>query len=114
MILSAARLRVRAALAVAMLASLSAPADIIWGGGNNVSWTTAVNWNFGSGFLQLRPVNNGTANNVMPAVNGLVQTPTVDISYSINSLTFNNDFGSDRFVVVARFYGLNRRSSYAC
>ena len=106
MILSAARLRAFAALAVAMLASLSAPAGSIWsGGGNNVRWTTVANWIFGSGFLRLRPVNNGPANNATPAVIGLVQTPIVDPFHSINSLTFNNEFGSDRFAVLARSMG---------
>ena len=48
--------------------------------------------------FQFPPPNNGMANIVMPAMNGLVQTPVLDTPYSINSLTFNS--GDGRFVML--------------
>jgi T5SS/PEP-CTERM-associated repeat protein/autotransporter-associated beta strand protein len=35
-----------------------------------------------------------------PAVTGLVQTPIIDVPYSIGSLTFNSDGGNGRFVIL--------------
>jgi autotransporter-associated beta strand protein len=96
------RLRRTMELVLVGLACASAEAGETWdGGGSNDYWTTGANWN-GIGFppLQLPPPNNGAANIVMPAVTGLVQTPIVDVPYSINSLTFNADSGSGRFVIL--------------
>ena len=85
-------------LAVVTLTCASVSAGTIWdGGGANDYWTTGANWN-GIKFLQTPPANNGTANIVMPAMNGLVQTPIVNVPYSINSLTFNS--GNGRFVIL--------------
>jgi T5SS/PEP-CTERM-associated repeat protein len=89
--------RITAFLAVA-LAGRALRAGTIWdGGGANDYWTTGANWNGGPGF-QFPPPNNGTANIVMPAMNGLVQTPILDTPYSINSLAFNS--GDGRFVML--------------
>jgi autotransporter-associated beta strand protein len=68
------------------------------GGGANDNWSNGLNWN-DAGMFKFPPPNNGTANIVMPSVGGLVQTPIVNVPYSINSLTFNN--GDGRFVILA-------------
>ncbi len=86
-----------AALAVVALTCTPVAAGTIWdGGGTNDNWTTGANWN-ALKLKQFAPPNNGTANIVMPAINGLVQTPLVNVPYSINSLKFNN--GNGRFVI---------------
>jgi T5SS/PEP-CTERM-associated repeat protein/autotransporter-associated beta strand protein len=87
-----------ALLAMAMLSSSSFAAINIWdGGGSNDHWTTGANWFalFGPG---ASPPNNGTADIVFPSTGGLVQTPIVDVPYSINSLAFGS--GDGRFVVL--------------
>jgi T5SS/PEP-CTERM-associated repeat protein len=95
--------RAAAALVLAGIFSPALPAGETWdGGGSNDNWTNGANWNaLGPFMIQIPPPNNGTANIVMPAVTGLVQTPIVDVPYSINSLTFNSDGGSGRFVILA-------------
>ena len=75
-----------------------APAFDIWdGGGANDNWTTDANWFalFGPGTA---PVNDGTADIRFIASGGLVQTPIVDVPYSINSLLFGD--GDGRFVIL--------------
>ncbi|MDZ4658739.1 MAG: hypothetical protein SH868_14280 [Bythopirellula sp.] len=87
-----------AALAVVALTCASVSAGTIWdGGGANDYWTTGANWN-GLKSQQVAPPNNGTADIVLPAINGLVQTPLVNVPYSIKSLRFDN--GNGRFVVL--------------
>ena len=78
------------------------PAGNTWdgGGGSNNNWTYGPNWNPATGDFQFPPINNGTADIVMPAVTGVVQTPLVDVPYSIKSLTFNSDGGNGRFVIL--------------
>ncbi len=89
--------RIAAFLAIAIFGA-ALRAGTIWdGGGSNDYWTTGANWNGVPGF-QFSPPNNGTANIVMPAMNGLVQTPILDTPYSINSLTFSS--GDGRFVML--------------
>jgi T5SS/PEP-CTERM-associated repeat protein/autotransporter-associated beta strand protein len=83
---------------MAGLGSSSFAAINIWdGGSSNDNWTSGGNWFtlFGPG---LAPANDGTADIIMPASGGLVQTPIVDVPYSIDSLTFNN--GDGRFVIL--------------
>ena len=87
-----------AALAVVALTCASVSAGTIWdGGGTNDYWTTGANWN-GLKFQQVAPPNNGTADIVLPGINGLVQTPLVNVPYSIKSLKFDN--GNGRFVIL--------------
>ena len=87
-----------AALWLILSASPAAAGETWDGGGSNDNWTTGANWDASVSF-QFPPPNNGTANIVMPAMGGLVQTPIVNVPYSINSLTFAN--GDGRFVVLA-------------
>nr|MBA3481978.1 hypothetical protein [Pirellulales bacterium] len=80
------------------LSSVAQGAFSIWdGGGSNDNWTTGANWLdiLGPGAA---PANNGTADIVFPAAGGLVQTPLVNVPYSINSLQFAN--GNGRFVIL--------------
>ncbi|MEX2310055.1 MAG: hypothetical protein WD738_20960 [Pirellulales bacterium] len=94
----------RAAITLVLVGLLSATgqAGTTWdGGGSDDNWTTGANWNTTLTVPpQIPPPNNGTANIVMPAVTGLVQTPIVNVPYSINSLTFNSDGGNGRFVIL--------------
>jgi hypothetical protein len=87
-----------ALLAMAVLGLSSFAAINPWdGGGSNDNWTNGANWFalFGPGAA---PPNNGTANIVMPASGGLVQTPIIDVPYSIDSLAFGN--GDGQFVIL--------------
>jgi T5SS/PEP-CTERM-associated repeat protein/autotransporter-associated beta strand protein len=88
-------------VALTLFSSVVSAGQIWDGGGSDDNWTTGANWNATGGLMvQLPPPNNGTANIAMPAVTGLVQTPLVNVPYSINSLTFYDDNGDGRFVVL--------------
>ena len=86
------------AITAVIITLTAANAGDTWdGGGANDNWTTGNNWNGIPGF-QFPPPNNGTANLTFPSLGGLVQTPIIDVPYSINSLTFNN--GDGRYVIL--------------
>jgi T5SS/PEP-CTERM-associated repeat protein/autotransporter-associated beta strand protein len=86
------------ALALVLGASVDVHAGNTWdGGGANDNWTTGLNWNT-TLQGQVPPLNNGTANLSFPSFGGLVQTPIIDVPYSINSLTFGN--GDGRYVIL--------------
>ncbi len=99
MISLAARIRLRlAAFSLVALLCSEVQALNIWdGGGSNDNWTTGANW-FGFMSPGTAPPNNGTADIVFPASGGLVQTPIVNVPYSIKSLTFGD--GDGRFVIL--------------
>jgi fibronectin-binding autotransporter adhesin len=86
-------------IALALIGPLPATsvAGETWDGeGSNDDWTTGANWDgvrFGTS-----PPNDGTADLLFPATGGLVQTPLVDVPYSVRSLTFAS--GNGRFVIL--------------
>ncbi len=92
----------RAAITLVLIGFLSPtlPAAFsIWdGGGSDDNWTTNANWLDFFGGPGVAPPPNGNNDIVFPASGGLVQTPIVDVPYSINKLTFNN--GNGRFVIL--------------
>src|SRR2546426_480211 len=72
--------------ALLLLLAQSVFAQTWIGGGGNTNWTTNANW-----FPAAAPANNGTA--ALSFTGNGPGASTVDVAYSINSLTFANSAG---------------------
>src|SRR5438105_966590 len=72
--------------ALLLLLAQAASAQTWIGGGANTNWTTTANW-----FPAVVPANNGTA--ALSFTGNGPGASTVDVAYSINSLTFANSAG---------------------